>query len=61
MKVETNLKAGNVINDTVGYAKQTVDTATGFVTNASKQANSVIDSANNATASAWRAVTGLFS
>lgn len=61
MKVETNLKAGNVINDAVGYTKQTIDTATGFVSSASKQANSVVDSVNGATTSAWRAVTGLFS
>jgi hypothetical protein len=61
MKVETNLKAGNVINDTVGYTKQTIDTATGFVASASKQANSLVDSVNGAASSAWHAVTGLFS
>jgi hypothetical protein len=43
MKVKTNLKAGNVLNDAVDYAKQTVDTATGFVASASQQANALVD------------------
>jgi hypothetical protein len=51
MKVKTNLKAGNVINDAVGYTKQTIDTATGFVTSAGKQANAVVDSVNSAVTS----------
>jgi len=54
MKVKTNLKAGNVLNDAVGYAKQTVDTATGFVTSASKQANSLVDTVNTAVTSRFR-------
>lgn len=61
MKVETNLKAGNLVNDTVGYARQTVDSVTGFVSSASQEANSVVGSVNKAANSAWNAVTGLFS
>jgi hypothetical protein len=61
MKVETNLKAGNLINDAVGYTRQTVDSVTGFVASANQEANSVVGTVNNATNSAWKAVTGIFS
>ena len=61
MKVETNLKAGNLANDAFGYARKTVDSVTGFVSSASTEANAVVGTVNNAANSAWNAVTGLFS
>jgi hypothetical protein len=60
MKVQTNLKAGNVLQDATGYARQTVNTATGFVNSARQEANAVVDTISSTANTAWNAVTGLF-
>jgi hypothetical protein len=61
MKVKTDLKAGNLINDATALAQQSVDYVTGFVSAANNQANDVVGSVGNAATSTWNAVTGLFS
>jgi hypothetical protein len=60
MKVQTNLKAGNLLNNLTGAVNQTVLPAVQFVKNANQEANQMVRSTGKAVGSAWNSVTGLF-
>lgn len=58
MKIRTNLKSGNVINDATNFVKTGVSSVTDFVVAANKQAKSVTDTVTGATSKTWNWLTG---
>ncbi len=58
MKVKTDLKGGNWLDTIQSQAGQVVNQATGFVTNADKQASGLVNQATRTTQSLWNSLTG---
>ena len=58
MKVETNLKAGNVLQDAMQQAGNYTGKATNFVSQANQQAASFTTSLVDRTTSLWNCLTG---
>lgn len=58
MKVDTDLKAGNIITDAVDLASQSVNQVTDFVSAADQQARAVTASVTNTAQSVWNSLTG---
>lgn len=60
MKVQTDIKAGNFIDDAVQSAKNATSTVTGWVANANYEANQIVGSISSVANSAWNSLTNLF-
>jgi len=60
MKVKTDIKAGNFINDAVQSAKGATRTVTGWVANANQDANQIVGKVSSTASSAWTSLTNLF-
>jgi hypothetical protein len=58
MKVSTDLKSGNVINDAANLVSQGTAQVTGFVSAADQQARAVTQTVANTAQSAWNSLTG---
>jgi hypothetical protein len=58
MKVETNLKAGGLLQDAARSAENVAGQVTGFVGSASEQATNLTNTVVGASTSAWDYVTG---
>jgi hypothetical protein len=57
MRVNTDLKSGNVINDAANLVNQGAAQVTGFVSAADKQARAVTKTVTNTAQSAWNSLT----
>ena len=60
MKVETELKAGNLIDDASQFVGQVSDQVGGFVAAADQQVKDLTSTVSNTASSAWNSITGLF-
>jgi hypothetical protein len=60
MKVETNLKAGGMLQDATYQAGNAVNQVSGFVSQANQQAENLTNSVVSTTKSLWNSVTGAF-
>ena len=58
MKVDTDLKSGNVITDAADLVSQGTTKAADFVASADQQARSVSANVTNTAQSAWNSLTG---
>lgn len=58
MKVTTNLKSGNFVDDLANTSCKSLMTAANVVNNANQQANSLANNAAGWTQSAWNSVMG---
>lgn len=58
MKVDTDLKAGNFINDAVDLVNQGVSEVTDFVSTADQQARALTTNVTNTAQSIWNSLTG---
>jgi hypothetical protein len=61
MKVKTDIKAGNFIDDAMQSAKAATNTVTGWVANANQDANQLVGSVSSTASSAWNGLMNLFS
>jgi hypothetical protein len=61
MKVKTDIKAGNLIDNAVQSAKDATTTVTGWVTNANQEANQIIGTVSSTATAAWNSLMNLFS
>jgi hypothetical protein len=57
MKVKTNLKSGNVLNDAVQVVNYGANQVSGFFSAADQQAKGLVKSAKNTLASSWNWVS----
>lgn len=53
MKVETNIKSGNALQDVAGLGCQSLAASANFVTSADQQSRRLVDSLSGAAQSAW--------
>lgn len=53
MKVKTNLKSGNVLNDATHLVNSSVNQVSGFLSAANHQAQTLSHGAKNAVTSSW--------
>jgi hypothetical protein len=60
MKVKTDIKAGNFIDDAVQSAKDATTTVTGWVSNANQDANQLVGTVSSTASSAWNSLVNLF-
>ena len=60
MKVKTDIKAGNLIDDAAQTAKAATATVTGWVANANYEANQIVGTAGSIATSAWNSLLNLF-
>jgi hypothetical protein len=58
MKVQTNLKAGNSLNDVANLGCQSLQASANFVNGADRQSRRLVNNVTNATQSAWNTLTG---
>ena len=58
MKVNTDLKSGNIINDAANLINQGTAEAVNFVNQADQQARAVTSSVTDTVQSAWNSLTG---
>lgn len=58
MKVETNLKAGNVLNDVANLGCQSLNSSANFVNNANQQVNNLAKSVTSVGQTTWNKLTG---
>ncbi len=58
MKVNTNLKSGNLVTDVSNLVKLGTDQVVDFFSTANQQANTVTNAATKAAQSAWNSLTG---
>jgi hypothetical protein len=58
MRVNTDLKSGNVISDAANLVNQGAAQVTGFVSAADRQARAVTQTVTNTAQSAWNSLTG---
>jgi hypothetical protein len=61
MKVETNLKAGNIIDTVVSQSEYALDQVQGFVNNAQSEAKTVTSYVVDPLNSAWKTLTSFVS
>jgi|APFre7841882724_1041349.scaffolds.fasta_scaffold05590_2 hypothetical protein len=61
MKVKTDIKAGNFIDDAMQSAKGATNTVTGWVANANQDANQLVGTVTSTATSAWNSLMNLFS
>lgn len=58
MKVETNLKSGNILTGAANMGCQSLQGMAGFVTRANQEASNLANGAVNLTQSAWNKLAG---
>lgn len=58
MKVETNLKAGNALNDVANLGCQSMQASANFINLADKESRRLANNVTNVTQSAWNTLTG---
>ena len=60
MKVNTEIKSGNLITDAANWVSEGAAQVVDFVSAADQQANAVTDTLSNTLNSAWNSLTGWF-
>lgn len=58
MKVETNLKAGNALNDLANLSCKTLNYSADFVNQADRQTTRLAGAVNNGAQATWNTVVG---
>lgn len=58
MKVNTDLKSGNVVSSASNLVNQGVGQVSGFVSKADQEARAVTNAVTNTVQSAWNSLTG---
>jgi hypothetical protein len=58
MKVETNLKAGNALNDLANLSCKSLKYSAGFINQADRQAAKLAGAVNNGAQTTWNTIVG---
>ena len=61
MRVETDIKAGNLVDDAMNVVSSTYNQAADFVSKADSQAQSVVGQVESTANAVWQSVTNPFS
>ena len=61
MRVETDIKAGNLVDDAVNVVSSTYNQVADFVSKADSQAQSVVGQVESTANAVWQSVTNPFS
>jgi hypothetical protein len=60
MKVSTDLRAGNLVEDATQFVEKVSDQTAGFISTANRQAKNLATSVGNATNAVWQMITSPF-
>jgi hypothetical protein len=58
MKVETNLKSGNALNDVAALGCESMQTSANFINRADKESRRLVNNVTDASQSVWNTLTG---
>lgn len=58
MRVETNLKAGNALDDLANLSCKSLKYSTDFINQADREANKLVGSLNRGAQSTWNTIVG---